>query len=223
MKRPDFSGFEYSTILCLDNPHREFHPQGASVIPGSFKIPMTDDGRNGLFISHEMKIEKSWFNVSVIGNEEVETGIDLSEYEVIVCMGRGIGKNPTAGIELGLKLVDMFENAALGITRGIVTSSYKFESRVEQYTKEERQIGETGQWIKPKLYIGAGVSGAIQHKVGMTESEIVIAINENENADIRDFADYFINGDLFEVIPKMIESLSSMNGNLEEFVKGEIK
>jgi electron transfer flavoprotein alpha subunit len=104
-----------------------------------------------------------------------------------------------------------------------VTSSYKFESRVEQYTKEERQIGETGQWIKPKLYIGAGVSGAIQHKVGMTESEIVIAINENENADIRDFADYFINGDLFEVIPKMIESLSSMNGNLEEFVKGEIK
>ena len=223
MKRPDFSGFEYSTILCLDSPHREFHPQGASVIPGSFPIPIADDCRKGLLISHEMKIEKGWFNVSVIGNEEVETGIDLSEYEVIVCMGRGIGKNPTAGIELGLELVGMFENAALGITRGIVTSSYKFESRVEQYAKEERQIGETGQWIKPKLYIGAGVSGAIQHKIGMTESEIVIAINENENADIRDFADYFINGDLFEVIPKMIESLSSMNGNLEEFVKREIK
>ncbi len=220
MKRPDFSGFEYSTILCLDNPHREFHPQGASVIPGSFPIKEPDSSREGKIVLHEMVIDEKWLDISILGSENVETGIDLSEYEVVVCMGRGIGKNPTGGIDLGLELVSMFDNAALGITRGIVTSSYTFEGRVEQYAKEERQIGETGQVIKPKLYIGAGVSGAIQHKIGMGESEIVIAINEDENASIRDFADYFINGDLFEVIPKMIEALSVGKGSLEKYIKG---
>ncbi len=221
MKRPDFSGFEYSTILCLDNPHREFHPQGASVIPRSFPVKELESNRKGEVFSHEMEIEDGWVDVAIVGNEEVETGVDLTEYEVIVCMGRGIGKDPTGGIDLGLELVNMFDNAALGITRGIVTSSYKFEGRVEQYAKEERQIGETGQWIKPKLYIGLGVSGAIQHKTGMVESEIIVAINEDETADIRDFADYFIQGDLFDIIPKMVEELSVGKGNLSKFIKGE--
>ncbi len=104
-------------------------------------------------------------------------------------------------MELGLDLVDAFADAELGITRGIVTSSYQFEGHVEEYAKEERQIGETGQVVAPELYVAAGVSGAVQHKVGMDESDTIIAINTDTDARIRDFSDYFVEGDLFEVLP----------------------
>jgi electron transfer flavoprotein alpha subunit len=72
---------------------------------------------------------------------------------------------------------------------------------------EERQIGESGQVVEPDVYIAAGISGAVQHKVGMDESDTIIAINTNEDADIVDFSDYFIKGDLFEILPELTESL----------------
>ncbi|WP_255149464.1 electron transfer flavoprotein subunit alpha/FixB family protein [Halorarius halobius] len=207
MKRPDFSGFEYSTILCLDNPNREFHPQGGSVIPGSFEVPDPEPEREGEVVEHETDLDEDWFRVEVTEYDTVEGGIDLTGHEVVVCMGRGIGRDPTRGMELGVELTDAFEDAALGITRGIVTSSYDFEGHVEQYAKEERQIGETGQVVEPTLYIAAGVSGAIQHKVGMDESDTIVSINTDPDADIRDFSDYFIEGDLFDVLPAFIDSL----------------
>jgi electron transfer flavoprotein alpha subunit len=208
MKRPDFSGFEYSTILCLDNPDREFHPQGASVIPGSFAIPEADPEREGLVVEHEAPLRDEWFRVEVTEYDAVaEGGVDLTGHEVIVALGRGIGDDPTLGMELGLELVDQFEDADLGITRGIVTSSYDFEGHVEQYAAEERQIGETGQVVEPDLYIAAGISGAVQHKVGMDESDTIVSINTDPEADIVDFSDYFIEGDLFEVLPALTESL----------------
>ncbi|GAB3027023.1 electron transfer flavoprotein subunit alpha/FixB family protein [Natronobiforma cellulositropha] len=209
MKRPDFSGFEYSTILCLDNPDRDFHPQGCSVIPGSFEPMDPDPDREGLVVEHDMELEEEWFAVEVTEHDELEAGVDLTGHEVVVCLGRGIGDDPTLGVELGLELVDAFDDAALGITRGIVTSSYQFEGHVEEYTKEERQIGETGQIVAPPLYIAAGVSGAIQHKVGMDESETIVAINTDTDARIRDFSDYFIEGDLFEVLPRLTEALEA--------------
>jgi electron transfer flavoprotein alpha subunit len=208
MKRPDFSGFEYSTILCLDNPNREFHPQGGSVIPGSFEIPEADTEREGEVVQHDTDLEDDWFRVEVTEFDTVEGGVDLTGHDVVVCMGRGIGRDPTRGMELGVELTNAFDDAALGITRGIVTSSYEFDGHVEQYAKEERQIGETGQEVEPPLYIAAGVSGAIQHKVGMDNSETIIAINTDPDADIRDFSDYFIEGDLFEVLPALIDSLA---------------
>ncbi len=213
MKRPDFSGFEYSTILCLDNPGRDFHPQGASVIPGTFDVPEPDWDREGLVVEHDMDLPDDWFDVAVTEHDTLEEGVDLTGHEVIVCLGRGIGDDPTRGIELGLELVDAFDDAALGITRGIVTSSYQFDAHVEGYTKEERQIGETGQVVKPALYIGAGVSGAIQHKVGVDESDTIVAINTEPDATIRDFSDYFVEGDLFEVLPTLTEAVKS--GELE--------
>ncbi|MFC6718714.1 electron transfer flavoprotein subunit alpha/FixB family protein [Natrialbaceae archaeon GCM10025810] len=209
MKRPDFSGFEYSTILCLDNPGREFHPQGCSVIPGSFDPMEPDYDREGLVVEHDMELEDDWFAVEITEWDRLEAGVDLTGHDVIVCLGRGIGDDPTRGMELGLELVDAFEDADLGITRGIVTSSYQFDGHVERYSREERQIGETGQVVAPKLYVAAGVSGAVQHKVGMDESDTIVAINTDPDARIRDFSDYFVEGDLFEVLPELTEAVRS--------------
>ena len=210
MPRPDFSGFEYSTILCIDKPFRDFHPQGASVIPGTFDDPDPDPGREGEVVEHDIELPEDWFQIAVTEYDQLEEGVDLTGYEVIVCMGRGIDRvGPTEGIELGLELSDAFEDAELGLTRGVITASYEFEGHVEQYITEERQIGESGQVVEPNLYVAAGVSGAVQHKVGMDESDTIVAINTDPDADIRGFSDYFIEGDLFEVLPRLTEALES--------------
>ncbi len=222
MKRPDFSGFEYSTILCLDNPNREFHPQGASVIPGSFEIPDPDPSRSGDVIEHDLDLDDDWFRVEITEHDTIESGVDLTGHDAIVALGRGIGDDPTRGIELGLDLVDVFENAELGITRGIVTSSYDFDGHVETYAAEERQIGETGQVVEPDLYIAAGISGAIQHKVGCDESDTIVSINTDPDADVRDFSDYFIEGDLFEVLPRLQEALETGTLDIEAIADGGV-
>ncbi|MFB6222442.1 MAG: electron transfer flavoprotein subunit alpha/FixB family protein [Haloarcula sp.] len=209
MKRPDFSGFEYSTILCIDKPNRDFHPQGASVIPGSFEIPDPDYEREAEVVDYEMELADEWFQVEVEGFDRLSGGVDLTGHDVVVAVGRGIGDDPTRGIEQALDLVDAFEDAALGLSRGVITSSYSFDSHVEQYVTEERQIGESGQEVEPDVYIAAGISGAIQHKVGCDESDTIIAINTDPDADIRDFSDYLIEGDLFEVLPRLTEAVEA--------------
>lgn len=209
MKRPDFSGFEYSTILCLDKPDREFHPQGASVIPGTFDVPSPDPSREGEVIAHDMPLPDEWFAVGITDNDVLEGGVDLTGHDVIVALGRGIGDEPTRGIELGLEFVDQFEDSALGLSRGVITASYSFDGHVEQYVTEERQIGESGQVVEPELYFAIGISGAIQHKVGMDESKTIISINTDPDADIREFSDYFIEGDLYEVLPRLIGAAES--------------
>jgi len=209
MPRPDFSGFEYSTILCIDKPNREFHPQGGSVIPGAFEMPDPDYEREGEVVEHEMPLEDEWFRVEVTDHDVLDSGVDLTGYEVVVAMGRGISADPTEGIELGLDLVDAFEEAEFGLSRGVITSSYDFDGHVSQYISEERQIGESGQEVEPDIYIAAGISGAVQHKVGMDESDTIISINTDPEADIRNFSDYFIQGDLFEVLPKLTEAIES--------------
>jgi electron transfer flavoprotein alpha subunit len=209
MKRPDFSGFEYSTILCLDNPNREFHPQGGSVIPGSFEIPEPDPEREGEVVEYDADLDDDWFRVEVTAFDQLDEGVDLTGHDVVVAMGRGIGDDPTRGMELAVELADCFEDAAIGVTRGIVTGSYNFDGHVEQYTHEERQIGETGQVVEPDLYIAAGISGAVQHKVGMDESDTIVSINTDPEARIRDFSDYFIEGDLFEVLPRLVDAIET--------------
>ena len=209
MKRPDFSGFEYSTILCIDKPHRDFHPQGASVIPGAFEVPEPDYEREGEVVEHDLSLPDDWFQVEVTDYDRLDDGVDLTGNDVVVAMGRGIGENPTEGIELGLELTDQFGEADMGLSRGVITASYQFDGHVEQYITEERQIGESGQVVEPDLYIAAGISGAVQHKVGMDESDTIVAINEESDADIKDFSDYYIQGDLFEVIPRLVEAIEA--------------
>ncbi len=208
MPRPDFSGFEYSTILCIDKPHRDFHPQGASVIPGTFDLPDPDTAREGEIVEHELELPEEWFHVDVTDYDQLEGGVDLSGNEVVVALGRGIGEDPTRGMEIGLELVDAFEEADLGLSRGVITASYEFGGHVADYVAEERQIGESGQVVEPDIYIAAGISGAVQHKVGMDESDTIVSINTDPNADIREFSDYFVEGDLFEVVPRLTEALN---------------
>jgi electron transfer flavoprotein alpha subunit len=209
MKRPDFSGFEYSTILCIDKPHRDFHPQGASVIPGSFEIPEAEPEPEGEVVEHDLDLPAEWFHVDVTDHDQLDGGVDLTGNEVVVALGRGIGEDPTKGMELGLDLVDAFEEADLGLSRGVITASYQFDGHVEDYVAEERQIGESGQVVEPELYIAAGISGAVQHKVGMDESDTIVAVNTDADADIQDFSDYYIQGDLFEVLPRLTEALEA--------------
>jgi electron transfer flavoprotein alpha subunit len=91
----------------------------------------------------------------------------------------------------------------------VITASYEFDGHVAGYVTEERQIGESGQVVAPELYVACGISGAVQHKVGMDESDTVVAVNTDPGADIRDFSDYFVEGDLFEVVPTLVDSLES--------------
>ncbi|WP_280587134.1 electron transfer flavoprotein subunit alpha/FixB family protein [Halorubrum sp. Boch-26] len=207
MPRPDFSGFEYSTILCIDKPHRDFHPQGASVIPGAFDLPDPDPEREGEVVEHDLDVPDDWFQVDVVEYDRLEEGVDLTGHDVIVALGRGIGDDPTEGIELGVDLVDAFDDAALGLSRGVITASYEFAGHVVDYVSEERQIGESGQVVEPDVYVAAGISGAVQHKVGMDESDTIVAINEDPEADIREFSDYFVEGDLFEVLPRLTAAI----------------
>lgn len=209
MKRPDFSGFEWSTILCIDDPEKDFHPQACSVIPGSFKPLAPDAARKGTLVRVAMDLSAKDFRVKTVKREALPIEVDLTRPEVLVAVGRGIQKNPTLGVKVALDLAQAL-GGDVGLSRGVVTAKYTVDPSVAQYTKEARQIGETGQMVKPRLYIALGISGAIQHKKGMDKSRTIVAINEDEAAPIREFSDVFIQGDLFEVTPRLKEQLSAL-------------
>jgi len=208
MKRPDFSGYEWSTILCIDSPKIDYHPQACSVIPGSFKPLAQDPNRKGQVIRHPFNLPIEDLRLTITGREKLLNAIDLSSYNVIVAAGRGISKNPSKGISLCLELARAL-GGELGLSRGVCTAQYTLEPSLAQYITEARQIGETGQTVKPKFYIAVGISGAIQHKKGMDQADRIIAINTDTEVPIKDFCDVFIQGDLFEVIPKLLEQIKN--------------
>ena len=207
MKRPDFSGFEWSTILCLDDIHLDWKPESCSVIPGSFK-PLEAGKTQGKVVQVQPQLGAKDLRVQVKARRKVAQGIDLSKYDVVVALGRGIAKDPTRGIKLGVDLAKAL-GGEVGISRGIVTAKYKVDPGLLPYIEELRQIGETGQVVKPKLYIALGISGAIQHKKGMDQSNVIIAVNTEADVPIKDFCDVFIQGDLFEVAPRLAEELKA--------------
>ena len=127
--------------------------------------------------------------------QESSGGVDLSTAEFIVSVGRGIGKEENIPIaeELAEKI-----NAQIGSSRPVVDAGWLDHSR---------QIGSSGQTVSPKLYFGLGISGAIQHLVGMKGSKQIIAINKDKNAPIFEIADYAVVGDLLDIIPKLTDSL----------------
>jgi electron transfer flavoprotein alpha subunit len=127
--------------------------------------------------------------------QESTGGVDLTAAELIVSIGRGIGKEENIPLveELANKL-----NAQIGSSRPVVDAGWLDHSR---------QIGSSGQTVSPKLYFAIGVSGAIQHLVGMKGSKNIIAINKDPNAPIFEIADYAVIGDLLEILPKLTENL----------------
>jgi electron transfer flavoprotein alpha subunit len=209
MKRPDFSGFEWSTILCIDNPDKDFHPQTCSVIPSSFK-PVANPARKGDVRKPAVKLSAQQLRVRTTSRKPVQK-LDLTRYDSVVALGRGIGDNPTRGVQLGLDLARQMD-AGLGLSRGVVTASYSVDASVKQYVSEERQIGETGQTVKPRVYVALGISGAIQHKKGMDQSAFIVSVNKDPETPIREFSDVYLVGDLFEVVPKLAAALERTRG-----------
>ena len=186
--RPTFGGQLMATILC------KTFPQMATVRPNVFKVYREDSFVETEFVSCPVNISYVKNRVELLDfKKTVDTVInDLDSAEIIVAGGKGL-KN-----EKGFELLNRFARkigATVGATRGAVELGLAPVSV---------QIGQTGKTVSPKVYIACGISGAIQHTVGMTGSEYIIAINNDEDAPIFDIADTGIVGDVFEILPRFI-------------------
>jgi electron transfer flavoprotein alpha subunit len=134
--------------------------------------------------------------------EQRGADVDIEGADVLIAGGRGLGK--AEGFDLVEELAKAFgDNAAVAATRAVVDAGwYPYAA----------QIGQTGKTVAPKLYLAAGISGAIQHKVGMQSSEHIVAINKDANAPIFEFSDLGVVGDLNKIVPKLTEAIKAKKG-----------
>ncbi|MEN8231318.1 MAG: electron transfer flavoprotein subunit alpha [Thermodesulfobacteriota bacterium] len=194
--RPAFGGNIMATIEC---PHTR--PQMATVRPRVMKAAQQDPERKGEIIDYQPKPERLQSKVKVLRNVlEEQDQVNITEGDTIVAGGRGLDNEK--GFELIKQLADAV-GGAVGASRAAVDS---------EWIAYPHQVGQTGKTVNPKLYIACGISGAIQHVVGMQSSETIVAINKDPHASIFDVATYGIVGDLFEVVPKLIEKIKERRG-----------
>ena len=197
MTRPAFGGHLMATIICP-----RFRPAMATVRPGVMKKAAFDAAK-----AEACEVIRPAFSLCP---EDMETEVikiakaaeklvDLVGAEVVVSVGRGIGKDVESGIRLAEKLAEEL-GGVVGGSRAAVDAGW---------LSADRQVGQTGKSVHPKIYIALGISGAIQHKAGMQDSDCIIAVNKNEAAPIFEIADYGICGDLFKVVPLMIQEIRS--------------
>ena len=132
--------------------------------------------------------------------KEAKQAVDLTQAEIIVSVGRGIKEQKN--IDLAKQLADAL-GGELAASRPICDNGW---------LPMERQVGSSGQTVSPKVYMAIGISGAIQHLVGMKGSKTVIAINKDENAPIFEVADYGVAGDLFEIVPALTKAILAAKG-----------
>jgi electron transfer flavoprotein alpha subunit len=211
MYRPDFSGFLWTTILCLDNRNpaikREYHPQACSIIPGVFAPLVRDATRKGIIVDYTPKLEKQDLNVKILSRKVIKSAVDFDVHKAVISFGRGIKDSPEENIKLIEELAKELD-AEVGVSLPISKKPYVASERITStYMISDRVIGTSGRKVIPLLYIAVGISGAMQHIAGMKESDFVIAINTDENSPIRDECDIFIKGRMEDVIPAMIEEL----------------
>ena len=211
MYRPDFSGFLWTTILCLDNRNtaykRDYHPQGCSMIPGVFEPIKPDSSRQGKVIEFVPTIDEQDLKVKVLSHKIIESEVDFDTPRTIVSFGRGIKDDPEQNVKLVEQLAKEL-NAEIGVTLPISKKPYVVSSALDsKYMIPDRVIGTSGHKTSPLLYIAAGVSGAMQHVWGMKDSGFVVAINPDEEAPIKDECDVFIKGRMEDVIPLLIEEI----------------
>ncbi|MDR1121553.1 MAG: electron transfer flavoprotein subunit alpha/FixB family protein [Dysgonamonadaceae bacterium] len=188
--RPAFGGNIVATII---NP--DCRPQMATVREGVMKKDIFDSNHKGKTIKHDISpyVSDTDFVIRVIERQIEESKVNIKSAPIIVSGGYGMGSKENFQL-----LYDLAHTigAEVGASRAAVDAGY---------AEHERQIGQTGVTVRPKLYIAAGISGQIQHIAGMQESAMVIAINNDPYAPINAVADYVITGDVETVIPKMIK------------------
>jgi len=187
--RPAFGGNIMATIVCEN--HR---PQMATVRPRVMQMPEPKPFRTGLLIKESFEIEEEALLTKVLKIvKEQADNIKLEDAKIIVSGGRGIQN------EQGLTLLNEFAKVLGGVVGGS-------RGAVEKGLIDcKRQVGQTGQTVSPKLYFAIGISGAIQHIVGLQGSETIIAINKDPECPMMKLATYSIEGDVFEILPKLIK------------------
>ena len=188
--RPAFGGNIVATII---NPgHR---PQMATVREGVMKKEVLDENYKGEVIRHDVAkyVPETDYVVKVIDRHVEKAKHNLKGAPIVVAGGYGVGSKENFNL-----LFDLAKelHAEVGASRAAVDAGF---------CDHDRQIGQTGVTVRPKLYIACGISGQIQHIAGMQDAGIIISINNDENAPINTIADYVINGTVEEVIPKMIK------------------
>jgi electron transfer flavoprotein alpha subunit len=214
MYRPDFSGFLWTTILCLDNKNpeimRDYHPQACSIIPGVFKAMDQDRRREGKVLQYQPRINPDDLKTRVLKRELLKKKIDFDGHKTIVSFGRGIKDDPEQNIKEIEQLSELLD-AEVGISLPLSKKPYQLsDSANSKYMIPERVIGTSGRNVAPLLYIALGIKGAVQHIAGMKDSEYVLSINSDENAPIKEESDVFINGRIEDVLPIIIEELQKL-------------
>lgn len=193
--RPAFGGNIMAAILCPN--HR---PQMGTVRPSVFKKPEPDSSRKGEVIKVQTSVKPEEIRTRFIETIELEDAIscNLEEAEIIVSGGRGMGKKEN------FKLLEEFAKilgASVGASRAAVEDGM---------IPPIHQVGQTGKTVGPKVYFAFGISGAIQHLIGMSTSDVIIAVNKDADAPIFKTADYGIVGDVMQVLPAMIEQFKKV-------------
>ena len=219
MYRPDFSGFLWTTILCLDNRNpaneREYHPQGCSIIPGVFAPIERDTSRRGAIVEYVPEFDEQDLRVRVLDRKIVKSAVDFDSHKAVVSFGKGLKDSPEQNIKLVSELAKEIE-AEVGISLPISKKLFSVsESTNSTYMIPDRVIGTSGRKVAPLLYIAVGISGAMQHIAGMKESGFIVAINPDENSPIKDECDIFIKGRMEDVIPLLLEELKKQRPTIE--------
>ena len=197
MTRPAFGGNLMASIVCP-----RFRPAMATVRPGVMKKNPFDAAKaESVKLTHyDVKLTDADLETEVV--EVVKASkklVDLIGADFIVSVGRGISKDVEGGIKLAEELAAVL-GGVVGGSRVAIDSGW---------LTADHQVGQTGKTVHPKVYIALGISGSIQHKAGMSESECIIAVNKNDTAPIFEIADYGICGDLFKVTPMLTEAFKA--------------
>jgi electron transfer flavoprotein alpha subunit len=193
--RPAFGGNIMATIMC-----DKFRPQMATVRPHVMPMSEREPGRTSKIIRETCSIREDDILVKVLEiiSDKKKDNVDVAGAEFIVSGGRGMmGKENFAMLK---ELADEL-GGVVGASRSAVDAGWM---------PQERQVGQTGKTVRPKIYVACGISGAIQHLVGMQDSDVIIAINRDKDAPIFEVATYGIVGDLFQVIPAITNRLREL-------------
>ncbi len=193
--RPAFGGNIMAAILCPD-----YRPQMATVRPRVMKKGEYNESADGEIVKVKSDGLTSRTKVLSTVKEVSDVVVNLHEADVIVAGGRGVGN--AEGFKLLEELAGVLDGA-VGASRAAID---------EGWIAYSHQVGQTGKTVCPRLYIACGISGAVQHLVGMQSSDIIIAINRNPEAPIFAVATYGLVGDLFEILPLLIKKIKEAKG-----------